>query len=92
MRVNPRFIEVCQTLSVKARVEILELLKDRNLCVNALTHRLGITQSAVSQHLRILKSAGLVKADKRGYWMHYSVNTKTLQKYKELMNKVLSTK
>jgi DNA-binding transcriptional ArsR family regulator len=83
---------ICQALSVEARVKILHLLKKGTLCVNALTYRLGITQSAVSQHLRVLKSAGLVKADKRGYWMHYSVNTKAFQKYKELVNKVLSSK
>ena len=85
-----QFTEICSALSVEARVKILAMLKNnRRLCVNALTHRLGISQSAVSQHLRILKSAGLVKAEKIGYWVHYSVNAKALTRYKKMMHKLL---
>ncbi|MBI4833487.1 MAG: winged helix-turn-helix transcriptional regulator [Planctomycetes bacterium] len=83
------FTVVCQALSVEARVKILRLLKAHRLCVNAITCRLGITQSAVSQHLRVLKSAGLVKAKKRGYWMHYSINTKALLNHRRMLNKTL---
>jgi DNA-binding transcriptional ArsR family regulator len=85
------FTVVCQALSVEARVKILQMLKKGTLCVNALTYRLGITQSAVSQHLRVLKSAGLVKAEKRGYWMHYSINTKALERFNRVVKKTLNT-
>ena len=85
------FTVVCQALSVEARVKILQLLKKHSLCVNAITCRLGITQSAVSQHLRVLKSAGLVKAEKRGYWMHYSINAKALKRFNQLVKKTLNT-
>ena len=44
------------------------------LCVNALACRLGVTQSAVSQHLRILKSANLVTGERRGYRVHYFID------------------
>ena len=84
------FTVVCQALSVEARVKILKLLKKHSLCVNAITCRLGITQSAVSQHLRLLKSAGLVRAEKRGYWMHYSINAKELERFNRLVKKTLS--
>lgn len=82
--------EVCQALSVEARVKILQLLKNHPLCVNGLTCRMNMTQSAVSQHLRILKSAGLVKTEKRGYWVHYSVNPVTLTKCLKILNEALS--
>jgi ArsR family transcriptional regulator, arsenate/arsenite/antimonite-responsive transcriptional repressor len=85
------FTVVCQALSVEARVKILHLLKKQTLCVNAITCRLGITQSAVSQHLRVLKSAGLVKAEKRGYWVHYSINAKALKRFNQLAKKTLNT-
>jgi ArsR family transcriptional regulator, arsenate/arsenite/antimonite-responsive transcriptional repressor len=87
-----QFTDICSALSVETRVKILQLLKSGRLCVNALTCRLGISQSAVSQHLRILKSVGLVKDEKVGYWVHYSVNIRTLQKYKALIDKTLGTK
>ena len=48
------------------------------LCVNALADRLGVSQSAVSQHLRVLKAIGLVKGERRGYRIHYSVNANRL--------------
>ena len=61
-------------LSVEARVRIVQLLKGRSLCVNALAARLNMTQGAVSQHLRILRDAGLVVPEKRGYWVHYRLD------------------
>lgn len=84
------YIEICQALSVEARVRILQMLKSHPLCVNGLTCRMNMTQSAVSQHLRILKSAGLVKAEKNGYWVHYSVNNDTLAKARKLLDEILS--
>ncbi len=44
------------------------------VCGNYLAAVLGITPSAVSQHLKILKNAGLVKGERRGYHVHYWVN------------------
>lgn len=44
------------------------------LCVNALTNKLGVTQSAVSQHLRVLRQTGIVRGERRGAFVHYSIN------------------
>jgi ArsR family transcriptional regulator len=63
-----------KVLSVESRVSILQLLAKRSLCVGALSRRLGISPGAVSQHLRILREAGLVFSDRRGYYLHYRVN------------------
>jgi len=75
--------QLCKTLSVDTRVRILQLLQDHPLCVNALAARLGVTHSAVSQHLRIMKAAGLVRAEKRGYWVHYRRDDEALQHWKD---------
>ena len=65
-------------LADPTRLKLLRLLSQQQepnaLCVNALAHRLGVTQSAISQHLRVLKSAGLVTGKKRGYRIHYFIN------------------
>ena len=61
------------------------------LCVNALAHLLGVTQSAVSQHLRILKAIGLVKAERRGYHIHYFINPAALERCRELASMAMST-
>jgi len=80
---------VFKVLSVATRVKIIQLLRGRALCVNALAQRLDITPAAVSQHLRVLRDADLVTADKRGYFVHYRVNPKTLASWKTLANGLL---
>jgi DNA-binding transcriptional ArsR family regulator len=51
-------------------VAIIRHLGERTLCVNALSNLIGVSPGAVSQHLRILKDAGLVESDRRGYSVH----------------------
>ncbi len=83
---------IFKVLSVETRVRIVQLLKRRSLCVNALAGRLGISAAAVSQHLRILRDANLVEADKRGYFVHYRLNSKALAKCEELARELLQTR
>ncbi|MFC1643425.1 ArsR/SmtB family transcription factor [Myxococcota bacterium] len=59
------------------------------VCVNALAHRLGITQSAVSQHLRILRHAGLVRGERAGAFVHYSLNRAALSDYQAAVLEIL---
>jgi DNA-binding transcriptional ArsR family regulator len=80
--------ELFKLLSVDKRIEIIELLKKEPMSVNALADALGITQSAVSQHLRVLRSAGLVKDERQGYWIYYSLNRDTLEKCRERLNRI----
>ena len=80
--------ELFKILSVDKRIEIIELLKKEPMSVNALAVALGITQSAVSQHLRVLKGAGLVKNERQGYWVYYSLNRDTLEKCRQRLNRV----
>ena len=80
--------ELFKILSVDKRIEIIELLKKEAMSVNAIADALGITQSAVSQHLRVLRSAGLVKNERRGYWIYYSLNREALEKCRQRLNRV----
>ncbi|NOZ84884.1 MAG: winged helix-turn-helix transcriptional regulator [Deltaproteobacteria bacterium] len=78
-----------KVLSVDTRVRMIKLLKRRSLCVNALARTLNITPAAVSQHLRVLRDAEIVTAEKRGYFVHYRVNEATLAKWKKLADNLL---
>ena len=51
-----------QVLAEPRRLAILDLLRDGERPVGELVHRLGVSQPAVSKHLRVLKDAGLVEA------------------------------
>jgi DNA-binding transcriptional ArsR family regulator len=80
---------ILKVLSVATRVRIVQLLKGRALCVGALAARLDVTQGAVSQHLRIMRDAGLVIDEKRGYYVHYRLNEKTLAAWREAVGELL---
>ena len=80
--------ELFKILSVDTRIEIIEHLKRGAMSVNALAEALGVTQSAVSQHLRVLKAAGLVKDERQGYWIYYSLNQDTLEICRKRLNRV----
>ena len=83
-------------LSDPTRLKLLKLLAQQQrpnaLCVNALAFQLGVTQSAISQHLRILKSAGLVKGERRGYRIHYFINQEGLIRAQEQISRALPIK
>ncbi len=79
--------ELFKILSVDKRIEIIELLKKTPMSVNAIADVLRITQSAVSQHLRVLKSASLVKDERQGYWIYYSLNRDVLEKCRQRLNR-----
>ncbi len=80
--------ELFKILSVDKRLEIIELLKKAPKSVNALSDALGVTQSAVSQHLRVLKAAGLVSDQREGYWIYYSLNRTVLEKCRQRLNRI----
>jgi DNA-binding transcriptional ArsR family regulator len=80
---------IFKVLSVGTRVRMVELLKRQSLCVNALANRLDITPAAISQHLRVLRDANIVTGEKRGYFVHYRVNEKTLAKWNKTTKTLL---
>ena len=78
------FVQILKTLSDKTRFELVKLLLTHDFCVGALAHHLRISEAAVSQHLKLLREAGLVKGEKRGYWTHYMVEKNKLNELAEL--------
>ncbi|MGN7765227.1 ArsR/SmtB family transcription factor [Paenibacillus sp. 22594] len=61
-------------LGDRTRLLMLALLKEREWCVCEFVEIFDISQPAISQHLRRLRSKGIVKEQKRGQWVHYSLN------------------
>jgi DNA-binding transcriptional ArsR family regulator len=84
-----RLARIFKVLSVDARVHIVQLLKRRSLCVTELTAPLGITQAATSQHLRVLKDAGIVKWQKRGFHVYYHLDKQKLAQLSKVVNGLL---
>ena len=73
--------EMFKALAVETRVKILDLMKAQGpLGAKEIGRLLGITPAAASQHLKILKQAGLVRSERQGYWIPYSINVGSLGK------------
>jgi DNA-binding transcriptional ArsR family regulator len=73
------FVQMLKALADETRFSLLNLLLTHDWCVGALARHLGISEAAVSQHLKALREAGLVRGEKRGYWTHYTVERERLQ-------------
>ncbi len=65
--------ELCQTLADPTRLELLSLLGDGPKAVKDLVARLGQRQAKVSQHLALLRQRGIVRAERVGNEIHYSL-------------------
>jgi ArsR family transcriptional regulator len=94
--------EIFKALSDPTRLRLVRLLGECSadseaarvcgggpLCVNALAHRLGVTQSAVSQHLRVLRHAGLVRGRRNGPFVHYALDQGGLERYRAALRATL---
>ena len=83
-------IKSLKALADERRLKILHMLMVNDLCVGALSKHLGISKPAVSQHLQMLRKAGLVTGEKRGYWTHYMVNQHALRQIAVQLNDLAS--
>lgn len=84
--ISDALISGFHALSEPLRIKVLELLRDRELCVCDLCDALGVSQSKLSFHLKTLKEAGLVTSRQEGRWIYYSLNLPqfgVLEKYLE---------
>ncbi len=60
-----------KALGEPMRLKIYRALLERKHCVRSLSKKFGISESAISQHLKVMKGAGLVYGEKYGYHTHY---------------------
>lgn len=65
-----------RALSDETRLQIVALLSsaDGPVCVCDLETRFDLAQPTISHHLKVLREAGLVRAEKKGTWVYYEVD------------------
>lgn len=78
--------DIFEALSAPARRAILDELHERDgqtlfeLCTRlTMKHNLGLTRQAISQHLEVLESAGLVRSRREGRYKFHDLDTTPLQ-------------
>jgi len=70
---------VLKALCEPKRFLLMQLMSERGYCVRALAKKSCLSESAVSQHLKILREAGLVYGVKKGYYTHYCLDKNALK-------------
>ena len=82
--------ELMRALAHPLRLKILEFLdQHKNIQVNQIYNSLKIEQSIASQHLRILKNAGVLIADKDGKYMHYTIDYQKVSNAVKAINRFM---
>ncbi|MBC8390396.1 MAG: helix-turn-helix transcriptional regulator [Actinobacteria bacterium] len=82
-----------KALGDTTRIKILKLLLlHNNLCVGMIAYKLNITQPAVSQHLKILKTSGIVEGKRTGFNIHYSIKEDVFKKFGIELAKIIKIK
>ncbi|MDQ1331273.1 MAG: hypothetical protein QG578_1541 [Thermodesulfobacteriota bacterium] len=78
------FAKICKALGHPARVKILKYLKEENRCIcGQIVEMMPLAQSTVSQHLKSLKEAGIIKGEVEGLYTCYCVDLKILEDFKK---------
>ncbi len=78
-------LRLLQALADPARLSIVrQLASEREVCQCDLTACIELAQPTVSHHLRVLRQAGLVLAERRGTWVYYSLDPAGLARLEHL--------
>jgi ArsR family transcriptional regulator len=85
--------EIAKALSHPARVAILKFLSEQKSCIcNDIVEHLPLSQSTVSQHLKELKSAGLITGEIDGPRVCYCIHKENWKKAKEIFAELFNMK
>lgn len=66
-------VQIFKALGDETRLKILYILSKRRICAKGLAKHLNISEAAVSQHIKVLKDAGLIVGEKVGYYVNYNL-------------------
>ncbi|OFX62277.1 MAG: hypothetical protein A2046_15350 [Bacteroidetes bacterium GWA2_30_7] len=84
--------EFAKVLSHPARIAIIQILTDKKeIKTGNISDDLPIARSTVSQHLKILKQAGIIKGTIDGMKIHYCLDSKKLNEIREKYNTFLQS-
>ncbi|NBD24965.1 ArsR/SmtB family transcription factor [Paenibacillus glycinis] len=78
--------ESLKLLSDKTRLTIMALLRHKEMCVCDIVDFLEASQPNVSQHLKKLKTGGLINEERRSQWVYYSLNVEDKPYLKQVID------
>ena len=84
--------EMCKVFSNSIRLEILNLLRDKEMSVTELIEKTKLSQANISQHLGIIKSKGVVESSRKGKNIYYKLTNPKIIKAFDIIREVLAVK
>jgi len=84
--------EMCKVFSNSTRLEILNLLRDKELSVTEIIKKTELSQANISQHLSIMKSKGIVVSNRNGKNIYYKLTNPKIIKAFDIIRNILAEK
>ena len=87
-------MEIAQALKAMShpiRLQMVELLLQRRMCVRSLARHFEVSEPTISVHLKVLKTAGLLVGEKKSYYMHYRVVRENIEELSLFFSKLSET-
>lgn len=84
--------EMCKVFSNSIRLEILNLLRNKEMSVTELIAKTKLSQANISQHLSIMKSKGIVESKRKGKNIYYKLSNPKIVKAFDIIREVLAEK
>ena len=81
--------DMCKVFSNSTRLEILNLLRDKELSVTELIEKTKLSQANISQHLSIMKSKGIVTSNRKGKNIYYKLTNPKIARAFDIIREVL---
>ncbi len=83
-------VRIFKALGDETRLKILVILSKKRICAKGLAKHMNISEAAVSQHIKVLKDAGLIVGEKVGYYVNYDLQKPILLESIELIKHITS--
>ena len=84
-------LQAVKAMSHPVRLQMVELLLQRRMCVRSLARHFEVSEPTVSVHLKVLKNAGLIIGEKKSYYMHYRVVRKNIEELSQFFSALSTT-
>ena len=82
-------MEIAQALKAMShpiRLQMVELLLQRRMCVRSLARHFEVSEPTISVHLKVLKTAGLIVGEKKSYYMHYQIVRENIEELSQFFS------
>ncbi|MDW7649817.1 MAG: metalloregulator ArsR/SmtB family transcription factor [Bacillota bacterium] len=79
-------VKMLKALADEKRLQIMQHLSRRSVCVCEMESLLSLSQPAVSHHVKVLREAGLITHTRQGKWVFYSLDREQFASFLQSLN------